>query len=98
MAGWLGDGAARSDLEHAKLRLQRRHVSAEGLEGLLDLYAIETVARARDVLEPRERRQRRPSLGSPWILSRHLLYASTLPCTGVAESMTSSSAGRAGGL
>jgi hypothetical protein len=87
MAGRLGDRALRSHLQDAKLRLKGGNVAAEGVERLLDLGAIEPFTRARDVLDARERRQRRPSC-SPWVLSRHLLYASTLPFTGVAESMT----------
>ena len=44
--GRLGDRARGRGLQHAKLRLQRRHVAAERVEGLADLVAIEAVARA----------------------------------------------------
>ena len=53
-------------------------MAAEGVEGFLDLPALEPVSGARDVFEAGQRRQRR-SLRSLWILSRHVRYASTPP-------------------
>ena len=69
-----------------QLRLQRGHMAPKGVEGLLHLGAVEALACPRDILDARERRQRRPVLRPPWFSARHLAYASTPPCgTGVAK-------------
>jgi hypothetical protein len=59
MTGRLDRGASAGGLEHAELRLQLRGVTAERVEGLAHALGIEAVAALRDVLEPRQRGQRR---------------------------------------
>ena len=49
----------RRCLEHAELGLQRGHVATERLEGLRDPLAVVALLGGRQVVEPRERRQRR---------------------------------------
>jgi hypothetical protein len=53
------DTALPGGLEDAELHLQLRGVAAESLEGLAHLLAVEAVGGARQVLDPRQRRQRR---------------------------------------
>src|SRR5829696_165706 len=74
----LGDRAARRGLQDSQLRLERGYMPAERIEGLTDLFAVEALARARDVLQPRQGCEGMPSRAT-WILTRHLLYASISP-------------------
>ena len=48
------DAALPGRLEHAQLDLELGHVAPEGLEGLAHLVAVVPVARARQVLDPRQ--------------------------------------------
>jgi len=70
------DAALAGGLEHAELNLELGGVAAEGLERLAHLLAVETVGRARQVLDPRQRRQRRCLRRSLGTFGCHALLAS----------------------
>jgi hypothetical protein len=73
-----GSVIALRGLQDSQLRLERGYMPPERIEGLTDLFAVESLARARDVLQPRQRCEGMPSRAT-WILTRHLLYASISP-------------------
>ena len=65
-------GAARR-LQHPELRLELERVPAERVEGAADGLLVVAAARpARQVLQPRQGRQRRAA-GATGFLSRHLV-------------------------
>ena len=65
-------------LEDAELHLELRRVAPEGVERLANLVAVVAVGRARQVLDPRQRHQRRCFGRSLWTFARHALVASWL--------------------
>ena len=80
-------------LQHAKLGLQLRGMAPERVEGLAHPLGIESVTRARQILELRQRRQRR-GVCPTRALGCHFRFASlsTRRCAArAARSMTSSS-------
>ena len=80
-------------LEHAQLRLERVTWRRKASKASSTLRG-RTPRRARKVLEPRKRRQRRPAL-APWVSAVDICLGLHSPgTTGVAKSMTASSAGK----
>ena len=71
-------GALARRLEDAKLHLELGRVAPEGVERLANLVAVVAVGRARQVLDPRQRHQRRCFGRSLWTFARHALVASWL--------------------
>ena len=73
------DAALPGRLEHAQLNLKLGRVAAECLEGLANLFALVAVALARQILDARQRRQRRRLGRSSLAFSCHPLLSPGRP-------------------